>query len=73
MGELVVYQLLHNLQTSLKQLGQTNGDSLKWEQKFVQMVLVKKLKNLFLQNQKASDLECWYVALEMWDLPSLFK
>ena len=29
-------------------------------------------KNL-LQNQKASDLETWYVVLGMWGLPSLFK
>ena len=32
----------------------------------------KPFKNL-LQNQKASDLETWYVALGMWGLPSLFK
>ena len=31
------------------------------------------LKNLFLQNQKADDLGTWYVALEMWGLPSLLK
>ena len=30
-------------------------------------------KNILLQNQKASDLGTWYVALGMWDLPSLFK
>ena len=30
------------------------------------------LKNLLLQNQKASDLETWYVALGMWSLPSLY-
>ena len=30
------------------------------------------LKNL-LQNQKADDLGTWYVAFEMWGLPSLFK
>ena len=32
----------------------------------------KPFKNL-LQNQKAADLETWYVALGMWGLPSLFK
>ena len=31
------------------------------------------LKNLLIPNQKASDLETWNVALEMWSLPSLFK
>ena len=30
-------------------------------------------KNLFLKNQKAGDLGTWYVALEMWGLPSLVK
>ena len=55
------------------------------ERKFVQMVLVtwprwpprpymvKTLKNLLLQNQKADDLGTWYVALGLWGLPSLFK
>ena len=55
------------------------------EQKFVQMVLViwprwspcpymvKTLKNLLLRNQKAYDLETWYVALGIRVLPSLFK
>ena len=33
----------------------------------------KPFKNLLLQNQKASDLETWYVVLGMWGLPSLFK
>ena len=33
----------------------------------------KTFKNLLLQNQKASDLETWYVALRMWVLSSLFK
>ena len=54
------------------------------EQKFVQMVLVtrprwsqpiymaKSFENL-LHNQKADDLETWYVALVIWDLLSLFK
>ena len=32
----------------------------------------KTFKDL-LQNQKADDLETWYVALGMWGLPSLFK
>ena len=30
-------------------------------------------KNLLLQNQKADDLETWYVALRMWGLPSFSK
>ena len=55
-------------------------------EKFVQMVQVtwliwppcpyiikKKLKNLLLWNQKADDLESWYVALGARVLPSLFK
>ena len=54
------------------------------EQKFVQTVrvtrprwpprpyIVKTLKNL-LRNQKADDLESWYVALGAPVLPSLFK
>ena len=33
----------------------------------------KNLLKFFLQNQKASDLETWYVAFGMWGLPSLFK
>ena len=33
----------------------------------------KTFKNLLLQNQKADDLGTWYIALGMWDLPSLFK
>ena len=33
----------------------------------------KTLKNLLLQNQRADDLGTWYVALDMWGLPSLFK
>ena len=33
----------------------------------------KPFKNLLLQNQKFSDLEAWYIALEMWSQPSLFK
>ena len=33
----------------------------------------KTFKNLLLQNQKADDLETWYVALGMWGLLSLFK
>ena len=31
------------------------------------------LKNLFLRNQKADDLETWYAASGAWVLPSLFK
>ena len=62
------------------------GDILRTrEWKFVQMVLVtwprwpphpymvKTFKNLRLQNQKADDLETWYVAFGMWDPTSLFK
>ena len=33
----------------------------------------KNLKNLLLRNQKAYDLETWYVALGARVLPSLFK
>ena len=33
----------------------------------------KNLKNLLLWNQKADDLESWYVALGARILPSLFK
>ena len=33
----------------------------------------KTFKNLFLQKQKADVLGAWYVALEMWGLPSLLK
>ena len=33
----------------------------------------KNLKNLLLWNQKAYDLETWYVALGARVLPSLFK
>ena len=33
----------------------------------------KPFKNLLLKNQKASDLETWYVVLGMRGLPSLFK
>ena len=33
----------------------------------------KPFKNLLLQNQMASDLETWYVALGMYGLPTLFK
>ena len=33
----------------------------------------KTFKNLLLQNQKACDIGTWYVALEMWGLPILFK
>ena len=35
--------------------------------------MVKTLKNLLLQKQKASDLETWYVALSMQVLLRLFK
>ena len=35
--------------------------------------MVKTLKNLFLWNQKADDLECWYAALGSRVLPNLFK
>ena len=56
-----------------------------WEWKFIQMswvtwptwplcqYMVKTLKNLLLQKQKADDLETWYVALSMQVLPRLFK
>ena len=30
----------------------------------------KNIEKNLLKNQKASDLETWYVALEMWGLPS---
>ena len=33
----------------------------------------RNFKNLFLQNQKADDLESWYVASGTQVLPSLFK
>ena len=33
----------------------------------------KNLKNLFLRNKKADDLETWYAALSAQVLPSLFK
>ena len=33
----------------------------------------KPFKNLLLQNQKADDLETWYVTFGMRGLPSLFK
>ena len=35
--------------------------------------MVKILKNLLLQNQKADDLESWYAALGAQVLPNLFK
>ena len=35
--------------------------------------MVKTLKNLLFWNQKADDLECWYVAVGARVLPSLFK
>ena len=36
--------------------------------------MVKKtFKNLLLWNQRADDIETWYAALGMLDLPSLFK
>ena len=35
--------------------------------------MVETLKNLFLRNQKADDLETWYAALGARVLPSLFK
>ena len=35
--------------------------------------MVKTLKNLLLWNQKADDLESWYVALGTLVLPSLFN
>ena len=35
--------------------------------------MLKTLKNLFLQNQKAGDLESWYVASSTRVLQSLFK
>ena len=35
--------------------------------------MVKPFKNLFLQNQRASDLVAWYVALGLWVHHSLFK
>ena len=76
-----------HFQTSspLKLLGQLNSLLRMGEQKFVQMVLVtwprwpprpymvKTLKNVLLQNQKADELGTWYVALGLWGLPSLFK
>ena len=34
---------------------------------------LKPFKNLLIQNQKADDLETWYVALRVLGLPSLFK
>ena len=37
------------------------------------LYMVKYLKNLLLQNQKADDLESWYVASGARVLPSLFK
>ena len=55
------------------------------EQKFVQLVqdtwprwspcpyMVKTLKSLLLQNQKADDLETWYSASGAWVLPNSFK
>ena len=33
----------------------------------------KNFKTLLLKNQKANDLETWYVTFGMWGLPSLFK
>ena len=35
--------------------------------------MVKTLKNLFLWNQKANDLETWYATLSARILPSLLK
>ena len=35
--------------------------------------MLKNLKNLLLQNQKADDLETWYAASRAWVLPNLFK
>ena len=35
--------------------------------------MVKILKNLLLQNQKADDLETWHGASGAWVQPSLFK
>ena len=35
--------------------------------------IVKTLKNLFLWNQKADDLETWYTALGTQLLPNSFK
>ena len=35
--------------------------------------IVKLLKNLLLRNQKADDLETWYVASGAQVLPSVFK
>ena len=37
------------------------------------LYMVKTLKNLLLQNQKADDLETWYAASGARVLPSLFK
>ena len=37
------------------------------------LYMVKILKNLSSQNQKADDLESWYVALGAQVLPNLFK
>ena len=34
--------------------------------------MVKKFKNLLLQNEKASNIGAWYVAFGMLGLPSLF-
>ena len=46
------------------------------ERKFVQTAMPiygKKLKNLLLRNQKANDLETWYIASGARVLSSLFK
>ena len=37
------------------------------------LVYGKNLKNLFLQNQEADDLETWYTASSTPVLPNLFK
>ena len=36
-------------------------------------IWLKTFKTLLFQNQKADDLGTWYVALEMWGLPSMLK